>query len=110
MFRIHVLKLDRIFNLSVLLRFLHCLISCTNFLIDRDVNISYIGMTTRHLGIGIQERRHHKTTKSAIRNRIEIRQNCKLNNAHLNDFKVLRICDSENTTNFTHKNDNPQLN
>ena len=33
MFIIHVLKLDRIFNLSVLLRFLYCLMSCTNFLV-----------------------------------------------------------------------------
>ena len=54
--------------------------------------------TTRHLGTRIQEHLHHKTTKSAIRDHIEICQNCMLNNTGLNGFKVLRICNSEYAT------------
>ena len=95
---IHVLKLDRIFNLSGLLRSFYCLMLCTNFLSSRDANISYIGMTTRHFGTRIQEHLHHKTTKSVICDHIEICQNCKLNNSDLNGFKVLRICNSEYAT------------
>ena len=68
------------------------------FSCSRDANISYIGMTTRHLGTRIQEHLHHKTIKSAIREHFEICQNCKLNNTNLNGFKVLRICNSEYAT------------
>ena len=68
------------------------------FACSRDANISYIGMTTRHLGTRIQEHLHHKTIKSAIREHFEIRQNCKLNDTDLNGFKVLRICNSEYAT------------
>ena len=64
----------------------------------RDANISYIGMTTRHLGTRIQEHLQHKTTKSAICDHFEIYQNCKLNNTDFNGFKVLRICNSEYAT------------
>ena len=42
------------------------------FSCSRDANISYIGMTTRHLGTRIQEHLHHKTIKSAIRERFEL--------------------------------------
>ena len=61
----------------------------------REVNISYICMTTRHLGTRIQEHLHHKTIKSAMRELFEICQNCKLNNTNLNGLKVLRTCNSE---------------
>ena len=44
------------------------------FSCSRDANISYIGMTTRHHGIRIQEHLHHKTIKSAIREHFEICQ------------------------------------
>ena len=57
------------------------------FSCSRDANISYIGTTTRRLGTRIQEHLHHKTTKSAIRDHIEICQNCKLNNTDLNGLK-----------------------
>ena len=62
------------------------------FSCSRDANISYIGMTARHLGTRIL---NICTTKSAIRDHIEIRQNCKLNDTGLNGFQVLRICYSE---------------
>ena len=64
----------------------------------RNANISYIGMTTRHLGTRIQEHLHHNTTKSAIRDHLEMCQNCMLNNTDLNGFKVLRISNSEHAT------------
>ena len=41
---------------------------------------------------------HHKTTKIAISDHIEICHNCMLNIIELNSFKVLRICDSEHAT------------
>ena len=55
---------------------------------SRDANISYIGMTPQHLGTRIQEY-HYETTKSAIRDHIEVCQNCKLNNTDLN--RVLKF-------------------
>ena len=70
------------------------------FSCSRYANISYIGMTTRHLGTRIQKHLHHKTIKSAIREHFEICQNCKLNNTNLNGFKVLRSCNSEYVTNI----------
>ena len=84
------------------------------FSCSRDANISYIGMTTRHLGTRIQEHLHHKTIKSAIREHFEICQNCKLNNTNLNGFKVLGTCNSEYATKIQEalliKKHNPQLN
>ena len=81
---------------------------------SRNANISYIGMTTRHLGARIQEHLQHKTTKSAICDHFEICQNCKLYNADFNGFKVLRICNSEYATKIQEalliKKHNPQLN
>ena len=71
-------------------------------------------MTRRHLGTRIQEHLHHKTKKSAIRDHIEICQNCKLNNTDCNGFKVLRICNSEYATKLQEalliKKHNPQPN
>ena len=61
------------------------------FSCSRDANISYIGMTMRHLGTRIQVHLQHKTTKSALQDHFEMCQNCKLNNTDLNGFKVLRI-------------------
>ena len=71
-------------------------------------------MTTQHLGTRIQKHLHHKTTKSAIRDHVEICQNCKLNNTDLNGFKVLRICNLEYATKIQEvlltEKPNPQLN
>ena len=77
------------------------------FSCSRDANISYIGMTTRHLGTRIQEYLHHKTIKSAIREHFEICQNCKLNNTDLNVLKfyalVIQNMLQRYTRSFTHK-------
>ena len=77
-------------------------------------HISYIGMTTRHLGTRIQEHLHHKTIKSTIREHFERCQNCKVNKTNLNGFKVLRTCNSEYATTIQEalliKKHNPQLN
>ena len=58
------------------------------FACSRDANISYIGMTTRHLDSRLGKHLHHKTTKLAIRDHIEICQNCKLNDTDLIGFKA----------------------
>ena len=55
-------------------------------------------MTLPYLGTRIHEHLHHKTTKSAIRDHIELSQNCNPNNADLNGFKALRICNSKYAT------------
>jgi len=42
-----------------------------------DVKILYIGMTTRHLGIRVQEHLHLKTLKSPIKDHIDSCDTCK---------------------------------
>ena len=69
-----------------------------NFSCSRDASISCIGMATRHRITRIQKHLHHKTTKSAICDHIEMCQNCKLNDTDLHGFKVLRNCNSEYAT------------
>ena len=70
-------------------------------------------MTTRLLCTRIQKHLHYKTTNTAIRDHIEICQNCKLNNTNLDGFKALRICNSEYATKIQEalliKKHNPQL-
>ena len=77
-----------------------------------DANISYIDMTTRHFGTRIW---NICTTKSELRDHIEICQNCKLNNTEMNSFKVLRIYNSECASKIQYKKlikkaHTPQLN
>ena len=80
----------------------------------QDANISYISTITRHLGSRIQEHLLHEATKSAIRNHVEICQNCNLNNTDFNGFQFLHICNSEYATKIKEAllitKHNPQLN
>ena len=89
MFIIHVLKLDRIFNLSVLLRFLYCLISCINFFVPVMLILHTSVLLRDIMALGFW---NICTTKSTIRDHTETYQNCKTTNTDLNDLKVLRIC------------------
>ena len=78
-----------------------------------DTNMSYIGMTTRHLGTRIQKHLQPKG-KSAIRDHVD---NCQLSNqANINtdNFKVIRTCNTEYNTKIQEalllKKHNPKLN
>ena len=103
-------KTGMYFNLSAFLHLLYCLNVEYKFSCSRDTNLSYIGMTTQHFGIRIQEQQHHKTTKSAIRDHIETCQNCKLSNTDLNSFEAVLNLQfrmyNKNTRNFTYKTHN----
>jgi len=55
-------------------------------------------MTTRHLGIGVQEHLHHKTLKSPIKDHIDSCDTCKEKNLDINRFKVIRSCNTEYET------------
>ena len=56
--------------------------------------MSYIGMTTRHLGTRIQEHLQPKG-KSAIRDHIDDCQFCNPANINIDNFKVIRTCNTE---------------
>ena len=79
-----------------------------------DTNISYIGMTTRHLGIRVREHLHSKTTHSAVRDHINSCQTCAQNNIDMNSFNIIRTCNSEYDTKIQEalliKKHNPKLN
>jgi len=68
------------------------------FSCSRDAKISYIGMTTRRLGIRMQEHLHHKTLKSPIKDHIDSCDTCKKKNLDINSFKVIRSCNTEYET------------
>jgi len=56
------------------------------------------GMTTRHLGIRVQEHLHHKTLKSPIKDRIDLCNMCKEKNLDFHSFKMIRSCNTEYET------------
>ena len=67
------------------------------FFCSCDTNMSYIGMTTRHLGTRIHERLQPKG-KSAIRDHIDDCQLCNQANINIDNFKVIRTCNTEYNT------------
>jgi len=84
------------------------------FSCSRDAKISYIDMTTRHLGIRVYEYLHHKTLKSNIKDHIDSCDTCKEKNLDINSFKVIHSCKTEYETRIQKalliKKHNPQLN
>ena len=78
-----------------------------------DTNMSYIGMTTRHLGTRIQEHLQPKA-KSAIRDHINDCQSCKQANINVDSFKVIKTCNTEYNSKIQEalliKKHNPKLN
>ena len=75
--------------------------------------MSYIGMTTRHLGTRIQEHLQPKA-KSAIRDHIDDCQSCKQANINVDNLKVIRTCNTEYNSKIQEalliKKHNPKLN
>jgi len=86
---------------------------CINFLV-RVMRKFRIGMTTRHLGIRVQEHLHHKTLKFPIKDHIDSFDTCKVKNLDINSFKVIRSCNTKYETKIQEalliKKHNPQLN
>ena len=94
MFIIHVLQLVHIFNIAILLRFLCCPMSRTNFRVPvMQVPVMQLFHTSVRLrdilALGF---RNMCTTKPSIHHHIQICQNCKINNTDLNGFKASRFC------------------
>ena len=67
------------------------------FFCSCDTNMSYIGMTTRHLGTRIQEHLQVKG-KSAIQDHIDDCQFCNQAYINIDNFKVIRTCNTEYNT------------
>ena len=68
------------------------------FSCSRDANISYIGMTTRHLGIRIEEHLKQKTVNSPIKEHINECDACRINKLQTDNFKIIRTCATEYET------------
>ena len=78
-----------------------------------DADLSYIGMTTRHLSVRVREHLHSKVRSAVVKH---------INNCHVfkqkpvgvNDFKIMRACITEYNTKFQEallmKKCNPKLN
>ena len=78
-----------------------------------DTNITYIDMTTRHLGVRVEEHLHSKKD-SVVQKHINVCQSCK-NNKHLFDnFSILKTCNPQYSTKIQEalliKKHNPKLN
>lgn len=79
----------------------------------RDANISYIGMTTRHLSLRVKEHIYSKT-RSAVGNHIDNCSACKNKTVDIDDFKIIRTCNTNYSTKIQEalliKKQNPKLN
>ena len=78
-----------------------------------DANLSYTGMTTRHLSVRVREHLHSKV-RSAVGKHID---NCNVSNEKpvgVNDFTIMRACSTEINTKIQEtlliKKRNPKLN
>ena len=84
-----------------------------NFNCSRDVDLSYIGMTTRHLAVRVREHLHLKI-RSAVGRHIDNCHVCKDKPVGVNDFKIMRACSTEYNTKSQKtlliKKCNPKLN
>ena len=78
-----------------------------------DTNIIYIGVTTRHLGVGIEEHLHSKKD-SAVQKHIDVCQSCKDNKHLFDNLSILKTCSTQYSTKIQEalliKNYNPKLN
>ena len=59
-----------------------------------DTDLSYIGMTTRHLSVRVREHFHSKV-RSAVGKHIDNCHVCKEKPVGVNDFKIMRACSTE---------------
>ena len=82
----------------------------------RDATMSYIGMTTRHLGIRANEHLSLQlnSKRTAVKDHILTCEKCKSESLTVNNFKVVQKCNNEYETKiqeaFFIKKQNPELN
>ena len=62
-----------------------------------DADLSYIGMTTRHLSVRVWEHLHSKV-RSAGAKHIDNCHVCKEKPVGVNEFKIMRACSTEHYT------------
>ena len=62
-----------------------------------DSNVAYIGITTRHLGVRVEESLHSKKN-SAVQKHINVCQSCKDNNHLFDNFFILKTCNTQYST------------
>ena len=78
-----------------------------------DTNITYTGITTRHLGIRVEEHLHSKKD-SAVHKHINVCQSCKDNKHLFDNFSILKTCNTQYSTKIQEalliKKHNPKLN
>ena len=78
-----------------------------------DADLSYIGMTTRHLSVRVREHLHSKV-RSAVGKHIDNCHMCKQKPVGVKDFKIMRACSTEYNTKIQEalliKKCNPKLN
>ena len=78
-----------------------------------DADLSYIGMTTRHLSVRVREHLHLKV-RSAVGKHIDNCHVCKQKPVGVKDFKIMRACSTEYNTKIQEalliKKCNPKLN
>ena len=70
------------------------------FTCSRDATMSYIGTTTRHLGVRAHEHLSLQlnSKKTAVKNYILACERCKSGSLTVNDFKVVQKCNNEYET------------
>ena len=78
-----------------------------------DADLSYIGMTTRHLSVKVREHLYSKV-KLAVGKHIDNCRVCKQKPVGVNDFKIMRACSTKYNTKIQEalfiKKCNPKLN
>ena len=82
---------------------------------SRDVNVTYIGSSSRHLIVRAKEHLNENlSNKSSIRSHIKNCKSCSGNKSKLNSFKVIRNCNTPYETRIQEammiKKQNPNLN
>ena len=70
------------------------------FACSRDVNLTYIGMSTRHLATRAREHLccNSKKPKTAIQQHISSCKACENSNLNTNSFKIIKKCSSDYET------------
>ena len=80
----------------------------------RDANLSYIGMTSRHLVTRVNEHLHSTINKTAVTQHINSCQFCKKGKLDLSRFEILKRCNTDYETKIQEalliKKNQPKLN
>ena len=110
-------------NLKVIIQLLLCIFKSTpmhlisnveyKFTCSCDTNVTYTGMTTRHLGVRVEK--HLRSKKdSAIQKHINVCRSCKDNKHLFDNFSILKTYDTQYSTKIQEtlliKKHNPKLN